>query len=80
MIWRCRFESYLYLGPLKDEMTETLNIVMGSEVLLSIAVLSLVLYGINLSTRKMSTGVILMVGIIIGADYFNLGYIMITNC
>ena len=61
-------------------MTETLNIVMGSEVLLSIAVLSLVLYGINLSTLKMSTGVILMVGIIIGADYFNLGYIMITNC
>ena len=61
-------------------MTETLNIVMGSEVLLSIAVLSLVLYGINLSILKMSTGVILMVGIIIGADYFNLGYIMITNC
>ena len=61
-------------------MTETLNIVMGSEVLLSIAVLSLVLYGINLSTLKMLTGVILMVGIIIGADYFNLGYIMITNC
>ena len=61
-------------------MTETLNIVMGLEVLLSIAVLSLVLYGINLSTLKMSTGVILMVGIIIGADYFNLGYIMITNC
>ena len=61
-------------------MTETLNIVMGSEVLLSIAVLSLVLYGINLSTLKMSTGVILMVGIIIGADYFYLGYIMITNC
>ena len=61
-------------------MTETLNIVMGSEVLLSIAVLSLVLYGINLSTLKMSTGVILMVGIIIGADYFNMGYIMITNC
>ena len=61
-------------------MTETLNIVMGSEVLLSIAVLSLVLYGINLSTLKMSTGVILMVGIIIGVDYFNLGYIMITNC
>ena len=61
-------------------MTETLNIVMGSEVLLSIAVLSLVLYGINLSTLKMSTGVILMVGIIIVADYFNLGYVMITNC
>ena len=61
-------------------MTETLNIVMGSEVLLSIGVLSLVLYGINLSTLKMSTGGILMVGIIIGADYFNLGYIMITNC
>ena len=61
-------------------MTETLNIVMGSEVLLSIAVLSLVLYGMNLSTLKMSTGVILVVGIIIGADYFNLGYIMITNC
>ena len=61
-------------------MTETLNIVMGSEVLLSIAVLSLVLYGINLSTLKMSTGVILVVGIIIGADYFNMGYIMITNC
>ena len=37
-------------------MTETLNIVMGSEVLLSIGVLSLVLYGINLSTLKMSTG------------------------
>ena len=53
---------------------------MGSEVLLSIAVLSLVLYGINLSTLKMSTGVILMVGIIIGADYFNMGYVMITNC
>ena len=61
-------------------MTETLNIVMGSEVLLSIAVLSLVLYGINLSTLKMLTGVILVVGIIIGADYFNMGYIMITNC
>ena len=61
-------------------MTETLNIVMDLEVLLSIAVLSLVLYGINLSSLKMSTGVILMVGIIIGADYFNLGYIMITNC
>ena len=60
-------------------MTETLNIVMGSEVLLSIAVLSLVLYGINLSTLKMSMGVILMVGIIIVEDYFNLGYIMITN-
>ena len=25
-------------------------------------------------------GVIFMVGIIIGADYFNLSYIMITNC
>ena len=61
-------------------MTETLNIVMDLEVLLSIAVLSLVLYGINLSTLKMSTGVILVVGIIIGADYFNMGYIMITNC
>ena len=60
-------------------MSETLNIVTGWEVLLSIAVLSLVLYGITLSTLKMSTVVIFMVGIIIGADYFNLGYI-ITNC
>ena len=61
-------------------MTETLNIVVGSEVLLSIAVLSLVLYDINLSTLKISTGVILMVWIIIGADNFNLGYIIITTC
>ena len=38
-------------------MSETLNIVTGSEVLLSIAVLSLLLCGINLSTLKMSTGV-----------------------
>nr|YP_001648421.1 NADH dehydrogenase subunit 2 [Cinachyrella kuekenthali]ABW83837.1 NADH dehydrogenase subunit 2 [Cinachyrella kuekenthali] len=61
-------------------MYETLNIVLGPEVLLSIAVLSLVLYGINLSTLKISAGVICMAGIIIGADYFNLGYVMITNC
>lgn len=61
-------------------MYETLNIVMGPEVLLSIAVLSLVLYGINLSTLKISVGVIFMAGIIIGADYFNLGDVMITNC
>ena len=38
-------------------MTETLNIVTDSEVLLSIAVLRLVFYGINLSTLKMLTGV-----------------------
>ena len=37
-------------------MSETLNIVTGSEVLLSIAVLSLLLCGINLSTLIMSTG------------------------
>ena len=61
-------------------MYETLNIVMGPEVLFSIAVLSLVLYGINLSTLKISVGVIFMAGIIIGADYLNLGYVMITNC
>jgi len=60
-------------------MYETLNIVLGPEVLLSIAVLSLVLHGINLSTLKISAGVICMAGIIIGADFFNLGYVMITN-
>ena len=53
-------------------MYEILNIVMSSEVLLSIAVLSLVLYGINLSTLKMSIWVIFIVGIIVGVDYFNL--------
>ena len=71
-------------------MYETLNIVMSSEVLLSIAVLSLVLYGINLSTLKMSIWVIFIVGAIVGADYFNLGQVswvgyltnglLITSC
>ena len=41
--------------------------------------LSLVLYGINLSTLKMSTGVIFMVGIIIGADYFNADTLVINT-
>jgi len=41
---------------------------MSSEVLLSIAVLSLVLYGINLSTLKISIWVIFIVGIIVGLD------------
>nr|YP_009093888.1 NADH dehydrogenase subunit 2 [Poecillastra laminaris]AIT59115.1 NADH dehydrogenase subunit 2 [Poecillastra laminaris] len=57
-------------------MYETLNIVISSEVLLSIAVLSLVLYGIDLSTLKMSTGVIFIVGAIVGADYLNLGQVL----
>lgn len=62
-------------------MYEILNIVMSSEVLLSIAVLSLVLYGINLSTLKMSIWVIFIVGIIVGTDYFNFeGYgLLITS-
>ena len=59
MIWKCRFESYLYL--LIYLMEDALSIVMSSEVLLSMAVLSLVLYGINLSTLKISIWVILMV-------------------
>ena len=49
---------------------------MNSEVLLSIVVLSLVLYGINLSTLKISIGVSLIAGIIVGADYFNLDQVM----
>lgn len=52
-------------------MEDALSIVMSSEVLLSMAVLSLVLYGINLSTLKISIWVILMVGVIVGGDYFN---------
>ena len=62
-------------------MYEILNIVMSSEVLLSIAVLSLVLYGINLSTLKMSIWVIFIVGILVGTDYFNFeGYgLLITS-
>ena len=50
MIWKCRFESCLYF------------IDMNAEVLLSIAMLSLVLYGINLSTLKISILVIFIVG------------------
>ena len=71
-------------------MFEVLNIVMSSEVLLSIAVLSLVLYGINLSILKMSIWVSFIVGIIVGVDYFNFdqvtwaGYLinglLITSC
>ena len=62
-------------------MYEILNIVISSEVLLSIAVLSLVLYGINLSTLKMSIWVIFIVGILVGTDYFNFeGYgLLITS-
>ena len=57
-------------------MYEVLNIVMSSEILLSIAVLSLVLYGINLSTLKISILVGFIVGIIIGVDYFNLDQVL----
>ena len=49
---------------------------MSSEVLLSIAVLSLVFYGINLSTLKMSIWVIFLVGVIVGLDYFNLDQVL----
>ena len=49
---------------------------MNSEVLLSIAVLSLVFYGINLSTLKMSIWVIFLVGVIVGLDYFNLDQVL----
>lgn len=44
---------------------------MSSEILLSIAVLSLVLYGINLSALKISIGVIFIVGM----DYFYFGQV-----
>jgi NADH-quinone oxidoreductase subunit N len=57
-------------------MYEILSIVMSSEVLLSIAVLSLVFYGINLSTLKMSIWVIFLVGVIVGLDYFNLDQVL----
>uniref|UniRef100_A0AAU8HQ28 NADH:ubiquinone reductase (H(+)-translocating) n=1 Tax=Porifera sp. TaxID=3140030 RepID=A0AAU8HQ28_9METZ len=40
--------------------------IMYPEVLLSLVVLSLVLYGINLSTFKVSIGVLLIIGIVIG--------------
>nr|YP_009020819.1 NADH dehydrogenase subunit 2 [Polymastia littoralis]AHM12900.1 NADH dehydrogenase subunit 2 [Polymastia littoralis] len=43
-----------------------LMIIMYPEVLLSLVVLSLVLYGINLSTFKVSIGVLLIIGIVIG--------------
>ena len=52
------------------------EVLINSEVLLSIVVLSLVLYGINLSTLKISIGVSLIVGIVVGADYFNLDQVM----
>lgn len=54
-------------------MYESLNIVITSEVFLSIAVLSFILGGINLSTLKASIGIIFIVGSIIWADYFNFG-------
>ena len=57
-------------------MYEILSIVMSSEVLLSIAVLSLVFYGINLSTLKMPIWVIFLVGVIVGLDYFNLDQVL----
>lgn len=63
------------------------DIVMSSEVLLSIAVLSLVLYGINLSTLKISIWVIFIVGIIVGLDKGQVSWIgyltnglLITSC
>uniref|UniRef100_A0AAU8HQ23 NADH:ubiquinone reductase (H(+)-translocating) n=1 Tax=Demospongiae sp. TaxID=2813625 RepID=A0AAU8HQ23_9METZ len=40
--------------------------IMYPEVLLSLVVLSLVLYGINLSTFKVSIGVLLTIGVVIG--------------
>lgn len=52
------------------------EVIINSEILLSIVVLSLVLYGINLSTLKISIGVSLIAGIIVGADYFNLDPVM----
>nr|AMV74148.1 NADH dehydrogenase subunit 2 [Spongilla lacustris] len=39
-------------------MYETFNIIINPEVLLSLAVLSLILYGINLSTLKLSIGIL----------------------
>jgi len=49
-------------------MNEILNIIETPEVLLSIVVLSLVLYGINLSALKLSIGVLLIIGIMIGLN------------
>lgn len=43
---------------------------MYPEVLLSLVVLSLVLYGINLSTFKVSIGVLLIIGIVIGCQSY----------
>lgn len=60
-------------------MYEILNIVMSSEVLLSIAVLSLVLYGINLSTLKMSIGVIFIVGILVVDQGYGLLMWVVTS-
>ena len=66
------------------------DIVMTPEGCLSIVVLSLVLYGISLSTLKISIFVSFLVGIIVGADCLNLDLVMwegywtngllITNC
>lgn len=44
-------------------------ILMSPEVLLSIVVLSLVLYGINLSTFKASIGGLLIIGIVISFGF-----------
>jgi len=54
-------------------MYENINIIINPEVLLSIVVLSLVLYGINLSTLKISIGVLFIVGIMIEVDSVEIG-------
>lgn len=65
-------------------MHENLNILINPEVLLSIGVLGLVLYGINLSTLKVSIGALFIVGILTKADPFfpifpEFAYSYITN-
>nr|YP_001648493.1 NADH dehydrogenase subunit 2 [Topsentia ophiraphidites]ABW83855.1 NADH dehydrogenase subunit 2 [Topsentia ophiraphidites] len=71
-------------------MYEILNIITTPEVLLSIVVLSLVLYGINLSALKISIGVLLIIGIMISfndIEYFqsswpwdNANGLLMANC
>ena len=54
------------------------EIIMNPEILLSLAILSLVLYGINLSTLKISIGVLFTVGVIIkfnGVDSFDIAQV-----
>ncbi len=69
-------------------MLGTFNIIINPEILLSLVVLCLVLYGINLSILKLSIIILFIIGIIIGfnaiiIDFFDnpqiIGYSYITN-